>query len=193
MTLFRTICFAVVGSALSGPITAVVSDHAKSQELGKLEMQNNLTPGAGAIPPKVAPPPGSPPNAGLEPAVRPPSDPLFPVTVLERSNPLWDIPRASLLDTRERPPFSPSRRPAAHPVSSVPLPTGDPIGPPLTLVGTIANPDEAIAIFIEKSSKTIVRLKIGENYLGWTLSEVRSREVTLVHNQKAEILYIPVP
>jgi general secretion pathway protein N len=59
-------------------------------------------------------------------------------------------------------------------------------------VGTIANPDEAIAIFIEKSSKTIVRLKIGEDYLGWTLSEVRSREVTMVHNQKAEILYIPV-
>jgi general secretion pathway protein N len=193
MTLFRTICFALVGSALSGPIAAVVSDYAKSQEFGKLEMQNNLVPGAGAISPKVPPPPGGPPDTGPESTARPPSDPLFPVTTLERSNPLWDIPRASLLDTRERPPFSPSRRLPAHPVSSVSLPAGDPDGPLLTLVGTIANPDEAIAIFVEKSSKRVIRLKIGENYLGWSLSAVRSREVTLVHNHKAEILYIPVP
>jgi hypothetical protein len=192
MTLLRTVCLAIVGSALSGAFTSVASNHAKSQELGKLEMQNNLMPGAGAIPPKIAPPSRSPPDTRLEPAVRPSSDPLFPVTALERSNPLWAVPRASLSDTRERPPFSPSRRPAAHPVSSVPLPAGDPDGP-LTLVGTIANPDEAIAIFVEKSSKRIVRLKIGENYLGWTLSEVHSREVTLVHNHKSEILYIPVP
>jgi len=190
MTLFRTVCLALMGSALSGLFTAVVSDRAKSQELGKLELQNNLMPGAGAISPKVAPPP---PNTGLEPAVKPPSDPLFPVTALERSNPLWGIPRASLLDTRERPPFSPLRRPAAHPVSSVPLPAGYPDGPILTLVGTIANPDEAIAIFVEKSSKRIIRLRIGENYLGWSLSEVHSREVTLVHNHKSEVLYIPVP
>jgi hypothetical protein len=193
MTLYRTVCVAMVGSALSGLLSAVVSDHAKSQELGKLEMQNNSMPGAGVISPKVAPPPGGPPNTGLEPAVRPPSAPLFPVAALERSNPLWGIPRASLLDTRERPPFSPSRRPAAHPVSSVPLPAGDPDGPLLTLVGTIANPDEAIAIFVEKTSKRIIRLRIGENYLGWSLSEVHSREVTLLHNHKSEVLYIPVP
>lgn len=138
------------------------------------------------------------------PAVPSVSAPRPAAPALQRplsANPLWGIPLAQLPVTRERPIFSPSRRPppaavAAEPVAEAlraPPPPQEPDRPDLALVGTIASGDEGFGIFLDQSTKTPLRLKIGEDYQGWKLREVRGREATLVKDQQAAILTLPQP
>jgi hypothetical protein len=61
----------------------------------------------------------------------------------------------------------------------------------LALVGAIAGDNEGIAIFLDGTTKVIVRLKTGESYEGWTLQAVRAREVVLQKEQKTAILALP--
>ena len=111
-----------------------------------------------------------------------------------RGNSLWDIPLTSLSATRERPIFSPTRRPlpavqsSAKSVSS-PLSTR----PPLALVGAIAGEMEGIAIFLDQTTKGTIRLKTGESYLGWMLRLVKGREATLQKELKTAIFTLPNP
>jgi hypothetical protein len=95
-----------------------------------------------------------------------------------RSDVLWTIPLASLTATVERPIFNPARRlPAVVTTGTVP---SQPIRPPpLTLVGAIAGENDSVAIFQNKLTKQLVRLKIGESYAGWVLRSVVGREATL--------------
>ena len=109
----------------------------------------------------------------------------------KRGNLLWSIPLASLTATRERPIFSPTRRPLAvaskSTLGSIPAATQQ-----LALVGAIAGEDgEGIAILIDGLTKEIIRLKTGETYSGWTLQSVRPREVTIQKEQKTAILVLP--
>lgn len=115
------------------------------------------------------------------------------------ANPLWAIPLTQLSETRDRPIFSPSRRPpppppmmAAGPVD-VPPPVRETEPPPLSLVGTIASGDEGFGIFLDRSGNSAFRLKIGENYRGWKLLAVRGREVTMMKDRQAAILTLPEP
>jgi len=122
----------------------------------------------------------------------PPSGVATPAAPRARGNPLWSIPLATLSATRERPLFSPSRRPrllqlAAAPSS--PAPTGDQNPrPSLTLVGAIAGDAEGMAIFLDNNSKRLVRLKTGESHSGWILQLVQRREVVLQRGQHRIIL-----
>ena len=113
---------------------------------------------------------------------------------LGRGNPLWAIPLASLSPTRERPIFSASRR--APPTiqssansASAPLSTR----PALALVGAIAGETEGIAIFLDQTTKGTIRLKTGEDHLGWTLRQVKGREAILQKELKTAIFTIPNP
>lgn len=114
------------------------------------------------------------------------------------ANPLWAIPLAQLSETRDRPIFSPSRRPppppmmVAEPVAAPP-PVRDPEPPPLSLVGTIASGDEGFGIFLDRSGGSAFRLKIGENYRGWKLLAVRGREATMMKDRQTAILTLPEP
>jgi hypothetical protein len=65
--------------------------------------------------------------------------------------------------------------------------------PPLSLVGTIASDDESFGIFIDQSTKTALRLKVGEDYQGWKLLKIRGREVTMQKDQQAAVLTLPQP
>jgi hypothetical protein len=111
-----------------------------------------------------------------------------------RGNSLWAIPLTSLSATRERPIFSPTRRPppaaqsSAKSVSS-PLTTR----PPLALVGAIAGEMEGIAIFLDQTTKGTIRLKTGESYLGWMLQLVKGREAILQKELKTAIFSLPNP
>ena len=127
-----------------------------------------------------------------------------PPTAPERAsspNPLWEIPIRSLSNTRERPVFSPSRRPPPPAVVVVPPPREAPSPPKpprverpeLSLVGTIAGDEESFGIFIEESTRTALRLRLGEDYQGWTLRAVLGREVTLEHDQQTATLTLPQP
>ena len=110
-------------------------------------------------------------------------------------NPLWAIPLDSLNVTRERPLFSPSRRPPAIELASVPsrpVPVVEPPQPPsLSLVGAISGKHDGIAIFRNEATKGILRLKVGESHLGWTLREVTKREATLQNDRQIAIFGLP--
>jgi hypothetical protein len=142
--------------------------------------------------------PAAPAPVVIKPPERPPQAP-------ERTpsaNPLWAIPLATLSNTRERPIFSSSRRPPPPAVASVSVaktPATQPPKPPtverpqLSLVGTIAGSDESFGIFVDQTTKTALRLKLGENYQGWKLRSVQGREVTLERDQQTTILSLPQP
>ena len=115
-----------------------------------------------------------------------------------RGNPLWAIPLTSLNATKERPIFSPSRRsPAVAGLSTTqsPSPQADEQSrrPLLALVGVIAGEDDGIAIFIDETTKGVLRLRTGESHLGWTLQLVKGREVTLHSDSETTILALPNP
>jgi general secretion pathway protein N len=134
--------------------------------------------------------------------VRPPElqQPPAPERTLS-PNPLWEIPLARLSTTRERPIFSPSRRPpppvvaAAPPVQPPPPPPKPPRveRPQLSLVGTVAGEEESFGIFVDQTNKATVRLKIGEDHQGWRLRAVQGREATLERDQQTTILSLPQP
>jgi len=115
------------------------------------------------------------------------------------TNPLWGIPLTQLSGTRDRPIFSPSRRPppatiAAEPAVVRPPPRKKEIQPPqLALVGTIASGDEGFGIFIDQSTKAALRLKVGEDFQGWKLLTIRGREVTMGKDERSAVLTLPEP
>ncbi|WP_315775885.1 MULTISPECIES: hypothetical protein [unclassified Bradyrhizobium] len=116
-------------------------------------------------------------------------------------NPLWGIPLEQLSATRERPLFSPSRRP---PPTDVPPPAvvaapvvqepSVPERPQLALVGTVVNGDRGLAVFVDTSSKTPLRIRTGADYRGWTLRLVEARSVTLQRGEDVTVLtLLPTP
>ena len=115
-------------------------------------------------------------------------------------NPLWEIPLVKLSTTRERPIFSPSRRPPAVVIAAPPTPPAPPPPklpraerPQLSLVGTVSGDDERFGIFVDQTTKAALRLRIGEDYQGWKLRAVQGREVTLEYEQQSAILTLPQP
>jgi general secretion pathway protein N len=115
------------------------------------------------------------------------------------ANPLWGIPLTSLSGTRDRPIFSPSRRPPASTVAPIAAPKVVAVKPKererpqLNLVGTIASNDEAFGIFLDLSTKAALRLKIGEDYQGWKLRSVQGREASLEKDEEVITLELPQP
>lgn len=106
-----------------------------------------------------------------------------------KANPLWAMPLNQFSATRDRPIFLPSRRPPAPPASTVtvvkvvgPPKPQEPEQPELSLVGTISGGDDKLAIFIDKSTKAVLRLRLGEDFQGWTLKSVQGREAALQKN-----------
>ena len=139
------------------------------------------------------------PAAAVDPATPLPS-PIGAEGVMS-ANPLWAIPLTRLSGTRERPIFSPSRRPPALAVTSVPAPKElprPPSPPPsvelkLLLIGTISGGDLSAGIFFDQTSKTTLRLKIGQDYRGWWLRSVRVREVTMTRGELSNVLALRQP
>lgn len=148
-------------------------------------------PAPGATSPIVSGPPAAAPEHA--PAAGPPQRTLG-------DNPLWAIPLARLTATRERPLFAPTRRPPA--VAPVAMPVAPPPGPPpkppepetpqLSLLGTIIGA-EKIGLFLDAGSKSVVRLRAGENHNGWTLRAVERRRVELARGLDQAVLDLPAP
>ena len=114
-------------------------------------------------------------------------------------NPLWAIPLGSLSKTRNRPLFTPSRRPPAPAVVAVPpvvqpkvvARPAEPEHPNLTLIGTVVGENEGIGVFLDQATNNFVRIKTGEGHAGWILRSVQAREVTLEKDQRSETLRLP--
>ncbi len=118
----------------------------------------------------------------------------------QSANPLWAMPLAQFPVTRDRPIFSPSRRPPATAVAPVAVPKlaavpkpREPERPQLTLVGTIASDEEGFGIFLDQSSRAVLRLKVGEEFQGWKLQSVQGRETALEKDQQVVTLVLPQP
>ena len=123
-----------------------------------------------------------------------PSDVAMPV-----ANVVSAIPLAKLSMTRDRPIFSPSRRPPPQTILPViarpmePVKPAEPERPPLILVGTVAGGDSGIAVFVEQSTENTIRLRVNESHQGWTLNSIRGREVTLRKERKSSVLALAPP
>lgn len=109
-------------------------------------------------------------------------------------NPLWTISLDSLKATRERPIFSPTRRPAIVPSAGNENITGPTVTrPTLSLVGVIAGEKDGVAIFFDEITKNAIRLRIGDSHSGWTLQSVEGREATLYKAPRTAVLVLPNP
>jgi general secretion pathway protein N len=114
---------------------------------------------------------------------------------LERGNPLWGISIESLHVTRERPLFSPSRRPPMPVVNAPPVkPVEVAARPPETtfnLLGIVSGTGEGYAVFINNTTHGIVRLKTGEGEDGWVLRSVNGREAVLEKDHRTQVIELP--
>jgi hypothetical protein len=120
-------------------------------------------------------------------------------------NPLWSLPLSALAVTRERPIFSPSRRPPPPPVVAAPyVPPPSPPPPPpakpsepdhplLTLLGALAGESQGVGIFLNETDKTTLRLRTGEDHQGWVLTSIRGGEATFVKGERtATLALLPI-
>jgi hypothetical protein len=132
-------------------------------------------------------------------------------------NPLWSVSLDSLSATRERPLFSASRRLPAAPLPEIaPSPPPmtlshrEPDHPQLVLVGTIvvhathghatdgqardnqARDDQTrdLAILLEEKTRSVIRLRPGQEHDGWALRRIGRREVTLEKDNQIETLVL---
>lgn len=116
----------------------------------------------------------------------------------DRGNPLWAVPVEALSATRERPLFTPSRRPPVTPLATPPAAAAPPPAPPpparprLTLIGTVVSPVDSFGIFLDPASSKVLRLRTGEVHEGWTLRVVSLRDVTLRSSAGSATLTLPV-
>lgn len=115
-------------------------------------------------------------------------------------NPLWGIPVDLLSATRERPLFTASRRPPAPPPPPMaaveappPPPPAAPETPPFTLIGTAVGQPQDVALIIDQTTKSLVRLHIGEAASGWYLRKVDARAMTLEKNSRVVSVVLPAP
>jgi general secretion pathway protein N len=120
---------------------------------------------------------------GLKPLSRPVRE---TARALPSGNPLWAVPLSALTATQARPIFSASRRP---PQRAVVTPTAEPAvrpspapaqpeRPALALIGAVVGDGDAIAVFLDRATQKIVRLRQGDSHAGWQLSAIQGREVT---------------
>ena len=131
----------------------------------------------------------------------PPSGPTAPAAPTERAlsaNPLWAMPLKQFSVTRERPIFLPSRRPPAAPETTATAPRvvalpKEPERPQLSLVGTISGDDDKFGIFVDQSTKAVIRLRVGDDFEGWKLRSIQGREASLEKSQKTVVLALPQP
>ena len=114
-----------------------------------------------------------------------------------RGNPLWSVPLSALTATQERPIFSASRRPPPRAVvapvveqagASPPPPPAEPERPPLALIGAVVGDTDSIAVFVDRTSQKMIRLRPGEAHAGWVLDAVARREVTLRKADRSETI-----
>lgn len=117
-------------------------------------------------------------------------------------NPLRALPLTQLSSTRERPIFSPSRRPPPPPtpVPAAPVAVRPPVKPrepdrpAVSLVGTVIGADVHLGVFLETATKNVVRLRIGEDHQGWVLRLIEADEATLVKDgEQVAVLKLPPP
>ena len=101
------------------------------------------------------------------------------------SNPIVAQSIDSLSATRERPLFSPTRRPPVRPAAAPPplVRRADPAPPPsppaVVLLGVVIGADTARAFVRSEPPDKTLRVGIGDDIGGWKVSQIERRELVL--------------
>jgi general secretion pathway protein N len=82
--------------------------------------------------------------------------------------------------TRDRPLFSPTRRPPAAPVVAAAPPPPPPPPPEVMLLGVVMDGDDAHALVRTGPAAKILRLRIGDEIGGWKVGQIESRKLVLL-------------
>jgi hypothetical protein len=105
------------------------------------------------------------------------------------ANPLAARTLDGLTATRERPLFSPSRRPpppAAPVLASFQSIEVKPIDPPsILLLGIITEGGQARAVLRTQSSNKVVRARLGDEVGSWIVTGIEPRRLILSHDDRA--------
>jgi hypothetical protein len=105
-------------------------------------------------------------------------------------SPLWAVSLDLLPATRDRPLFSPSRRPPPPPpvsgrietVAAIPAPSRP---PSVVLLGIVADPDGTWALVRAGGSDKIMHARLGDDIAGWKVSEIESRRLVLSSDDRS--------
>jgi general secretion pathway protein N len=99
-------------------------------------------------------------------------------------NPLAAHSLKEFTATRDRPLFTPSRRPPALPtaVRDVPAP---PPPPNLTLFGILIGTDGPSAIVRGAPSEKVVRVRVGDQVDGWKIARIGERQILLSRDDRS--------
>jgi len=103
------------------------------------------------------------------------------------ANPLAVHALDQLTVTRERPLFSPSRRPPPPPPAPVAAPRVEPkpIDPPaIVLLGIVSEDGEARAVLRNGTSSKVVRARMGDVVESWTVTLIEARRLVLSHDDR---------
>jgi hypothetical protein len=95
------------------------------------------------------------------------------------ANPLATFSLDRLSATRERPLFSPSRRPPVAPPAPVAAALPPPPPPQLTLFGIVMDAEDARAIVKMEPANEIRRVRIGDDIGGWKVAQIQQRHLVL--------------
>jgi general secretion pathway protein N len=63
----------------------------------------------------------------------------------------------------------------------------------LSLLGTITGNSDGVALFMEKNTQEVVRLRTGESHQGWVLRSVQGRQAMLEKGDRKETVMLPSP
>lgn len=113
----------------------------------------------------------------------------------QAGNPLRERPLATLAATRERPLFSPTRRPVAElpapaPIAAVAVAEAPPPRPaepvPFVLVGTVTGTNMRIAIARIVGTDEVITLPPGASRDGWSVRAVEARRLSVEKDGRVE-------
>ena len=131
-------------------------------------------------------------------------DAIAPAPPRRPGNPLWAIPLRTLSATRERPLFSPSRRPPAPVIPAAPtapqlapapiaLAPAAPERPQMTLVGTIVGAQARYALLQDETTHVVDRVREGDIEAGWFVRTVLPRSIVVEKGAQSVTLGLPDP
>jgi general secretion pathway protein N len=84
--------------------------------------------------------------------------------------------------TRDRPLFSPTRRPPAPPPAVTAPPPPPPPPPDVVLLGVVVDGEDAHALVRAGPAAKILRLRIGDEIGGWKVGQIEARKLVLLLN-----------
>jgi hypothetical protein len=117
-------------------------------------------------------------------------------------NPLDALRLEDLSATRERPLFTPARRPPPPPKTSAPPATepaeveDKPVAlgpPPFDLVGAVVGKRIAFALLRDRATSKVVRVRSGDDAAGWRVGKIGPRTIALARDGRTELLALAAP